>query len=590
MNDSHIMELRANGWVLTWGMGLVLVLAACVSPASLEKHSGDRATVSEQHKSDGHDNHHDITIHAEGPDHRFDMTHSNALHGVFVPHIAPYFRSQVSPRANDASVLFRYVQLMINAAFDAVAPYHPTAVGVYSRMPRRPAGQGAANLYPNIAVMYAGHRSMSYYVPQRTDLWRMQMAAHGLDLDYEAGLDQPCEDGSVEMSGADPARWAAIMAEYDLGPEAADDLATAAAIGNLAAKCVLDGRRGDGFNHFGEQTGGMPMLDPTGYEPVNTPFVLRDPSRWQPLIVRVPAGGGTYAVQHFVTPQWADTEPYAPFNPRDIRVDPPVSSNHENAAAYRQQADEVIAAVANLTDEQKLMAEFFDNKLRGAIFLPTDKNHHNVVDFVQFDFLTQTASFDTGIVVWQEKARYDAVRPVTAIRHLYGDRIIKGYGGPGRGTVDLPASRWRSYVTTADHPEYPSATTAFCASYAQVHRLFAIDHEGKPNLEAADEINEYRGVRPPGSSTYERGITPAEPVTINFDTWTEYENACADARFNTGVHFRAAVEVSIDLGRSVGDAVYPWWKTLMEGSAPIRSPARPLAPDPLRHATNWTGR
>lgn len=584
-----------SSWISAACIGIVvLVVTACQTIPRDEQQAPTTEAVKAGHAHDTHEHvgdTHAILDHREGSDHRFDMSHSNVIHGALVPHIAPHFRQWISPRANDASVLFAFVEVILTAAFDAVVPYHPTAVGVYSRLePRRPAGQGEANLLPNIAAMYASHRTLTYYLPQQTDLWRTQMAAHGLDLDYDAGMDQPCAGGTIEMTGADPARWATMVSEYGLGPEAVDDLATAAAIGNLAARCVLEGRRNDGFNFFGEQTDGLPMLDPTGYTPVNTPFALHDPSRWQPLVVRVPPGGGTYAVQHFVTPQWANTEPYAPFDPREFRVDPPVNSDHTNLSAYQAQADEVIDAVANLTDRQKMIAEFFDNKLRGAIFLPTDKNHHNVVDFVTFDFLTQTASFDTGIVVWQEKRRYDAVRPVTAIRYLYGDRIIEGYGGPGRGTVELPANRWRSYVTTADHPEYPSATTAFCASYAQVHRRFAMDYEGKPDLKAADEIGEYRGVRPAGASTYEPGITPAAPVTINFDTWTEYEDACADARFNTGVHFRAAVEASIDLGRRIGDVVYPWWKSHMDGSAPVRQPAKPLPPDPLLDEPHWTGR
>ena len=63
-------------------------------------------------------------------DHEFDMVHGNALHGVFIPYLAPFIRDEVSPSFNDPSLLFRYVVLLLNGAFDAVAPYHETAVGV----------------------------------------------------------------------------------------------------------------------------------------------------------------------------------------------------------------------------------------------------------------------------------------------------------------------------------------------------------------------------------------------------------------------------------------------------------------------------
>lgn len=41
--------------------------------------------------------------------------------------------------------------------------------------------------------------------------------------------------------------------------------------------------------------------------------------------------------------------------------------------------------------------------------------------FVQADFLANLAAYDAGIVIWQEKARWNAVRPFSAISHIYGD-------------------------------------------------------------------------------------------------------------------------------------------------------------------------
>ena len=34
------------------------------------------------------------------------------------------------------------------------------------------------------------------------------------------------------------------------------------------------------------------------------------------------------------------------------------------------------------------------------------------------------AIFDTMIIVWKEKRRWDAVRPFSAIRYLYGDQVL----------------------------------------------------------------------------------------------------------------------------------------------------------------------
>jgi hypothetical protein len=144
-------------------------------------------------------------------------------------------------------------------------------------------------------------------------------------------------------------------------------------------------------------------------------------------------------------------------------------------AAYAAQANAVIHASANLTDEQKMMAELFDDKIRSLGFstlFAAQSRELSLIEFVQYDFLVNAAAFDTGIVMWREKRRHDAVRPFSAIRFLYGDAPITAWGGPGQGTVtDLPASQWRAYLRVADHPEYPSGSTGFCEAHAQASRL-----------------------------------------------------------------------------------------------------------------------
>ena len=95
---------------------------------------------------------------------------------------------------------------------------------------------------------------------------------------------------------------------------------------------------------------------------------------------------------------------------------------------------------------------------------------------LHLDFVTNLAAFDTGIAIWNEKAKWDAARPFSAIRYLYGDRPVKASGGCGKGTVnDLPASQWKEYLNVADHPEYPSGSTALCEAHAQTARRFLGD-------------------------------------------------------------------------------------------------------------------
>jgi hypothetical protein len=68
-----------------------------------------------------------------------------------------------------------------NAWFDAIAPYHPTAVGVASRLGRRPASERATNRQRNIAILYASYRVLTGLLPKFEAQWREMLSGVGLD-------------------------------------------------------------------------------------------------------------------------------------------------------------------------------------------------------------------------------------------------------------------------------------------------------------------------------------------------------------------------------------------------------------------------
>lgn len=500
------------------------------------------------------------TIATEKAGDSIDLVKDNAMHGIILPRITDWLLVEVSPAYSDAAIIFRYLTLLHNAAFDAVAPYHTTAVGVYSRMEHRPAPESETNLMPNTAVMHAAYRSMLEFAPHRADEWRGMMTAYGLDPDDESGLGLDCAQ--------------------------THDLSSPVAIGNHAAECVLDARRDDGFNHFG--TANIPPFgDTTGYLPVNTPGSLVDPSRWSPLHAfnRL----GVFGVQEFAAPQWANTETYSGLDQRSIRVPPPSSSNHRNADAYQAQADEVIRLQANLTGNDKILTEFFDNKFRDLSHSPALKNIQDVVDYVQLEFLLNMAKFDAGTIIWQEKTRYDAVRPITAIHYIYGEDPVPTSVDANGNEVLVPGNQWQSYLQTADHPEYPSATACFCAAYAEAWRLYSGTDDLPVYTEGDEVVHGYATTLEAGSSRIEPQATPSEDVEVVFDSWSDYEQRCAASRVISGTHFWPAVEVSVDACNTTSNAVFAYWETLVHGTAPIKGPATGLAPDPLLNGPSWTG-
>ena len=491
-----------------------------------------------------------LTQGRETADHQFDMVGGNVLGGVVIPHLSDWLH-EVSPYNNDPTLVLRYTSTLTGVAFDAVAPYHPDAVGMYSRIENRPASESETNLLPNTAIMYATYQFVMSAAPERAEEWRFMMTVHGFDPDDDAGLDLDC---SVEQHLDSPV-----------------------AIGNHASKCFVDAREHDGFNQYGYETPGRPMADTTGYVPVNSPTTLVDFSRWQPTMIMI--SPGTYVGQIFATPQFANTATYSGLDPRTIRVPPPTSSNFENIGEYMAQVNEVLDVSSDLSDEEKATIEFFDNKRRPGPWAVRD---YSMVNSAQLLFLAEMTRHDAGIVGWQEKARYDAIRPISVIRHFYANDTVMSPTTVNLDSPEILGSEWNSYVSTGNHPEYPSVTSCLCSAFAQALREYT----------GSDKIYDFQlpdgtivpgyGIKiAAGSSLWEPGITPASDLLLTFDTWTDFVETCADSRVIAGLHFRFAVDESVKACSAVGTISYDYWKSLVDGTAAPRGPETPLAPDPL---------
>jgi hypothetical protein len=453
-----------------------------------------------------------IALHVTPAEAAFDFDNGNAAIEVVIPSVVPIIFQSVNP--GDASLILRYTTLITNSWFDAIAPYHQTAVGVNSRLGRRPPPE-RTNRNKNIAILYASYRVLNSLFPQSTMNWRTMLTGVGLNPD----------DNSTNKQ-------------------------TPVGIGNSAGNAVVAFREHDGMNQLGDEGGRQfnrePYRDYTGYKPVNTAYEILDPSRWQPSFMT--RGTGIFTIQQFVTPQWRQTVPYSYSNP-DVFVAPiPTKSNVNNLNAYKQQADQVLNVSANLTDAQKMSAELFNNKITSlgfsALFVSQSRNF-TIDQFVHYDFLTNLAAFDGGIATWDNKYRYDAVRPFTAVHYLYGNSGVTAWGGPGKGTVNMPGREWTSYLGVADHPEYPSGSACFCSAHAQASRRFL----GSDNFGWSVPF-------PRGSSVIEPGVTPATDIVIPFPTFTEFENICGQSRLYGGVHFPDAITAGHNLCRPIGDLAY----------------------------------
>ncbi len=434
----------------------------------------------------------------------------------------------------DVTVLHRFIHLSTAAWFDAMAPYHPTAVGVFSRIRRRPSSESTTNRNKNIAALYANYRVIKGVEPGRGTAFRDLMVAIGLDPDDES--------------------------ENPTSP---------IGIGNLAGKAVLARTAHDGMNQLGDEGrtyNGRPYEDYTGYRPVNSAYELRNPSRWQPkhgTHNRRLAGNagdkGIFTVQAFVTPQQRLVRAHTFRDPGSFGLAPPEFSDHTRPRDYKRSVDEILQASAALTDEQKVKAEIFDNKFLGVgISVGAAAQAHGEMDLddlVHLLFGSTVAIYDSLVAIWHYKAVYDSVRPFTAVRHVHGSRRVTSWGGVGKGTVrDMPGDEWTSYLNVGDHPEYPSGSGGVCAAQAQATRRFF-----------DDDVLDWTFRAPAGSTMVEPGLTPGTDLAVHWDTWTEFVRDCAYSRMWGGVHFSKTAERSIPFGEQFGDLAYEFVQRHVRG-------------------------
>ncbi|MEU3794775.1 DUF6851 domain-containing protein [Streptomyces fructofermentans] len=471
---------------------------------------------------------------AEPPPVDFDFDKDNFIRDLIITRAEGIFPEEGVIGPMDATIYIWITTLFQLSWFDALAPYHPTAVGIHSRIDRRPTAEAATNRNKNIAGLYASLRVLEGVFKERVPVMRAGFQAVGLDPD-----------------------------------DRSEDQSTAVGIGNTAGKAVARAHANDGMNHLGNvgrKYHGKPFEDYTGYVPVNSPYKLVNPSRWQPALTphqrRVgggPGDKGIWVIQSFVTPQMGLVKPYTYQDPAKFTVPVPDHSTHTNVRKYKRSVDEILEASATLTDEKKLMAEWFDNKLAGIALAPGAAALSHDLDLDGWCHLyatTALARFDDLIAAWHWKKVHNAPRPFTAVRHVYGRKKISAWGGVGKGTVhDMPADEWSAYLPVGDHPEYLSGSTTLCSAEAQAARRYL-----------GDDVLDWTYDFPAGSGQTEPGIVPAKDTKLHWENWTDFTRDCGNSRVWGGVHFQTTINRSIEWGAQFGDRAHTFVQRYIKGT------------------------
>ena len=388
---------------------------------------------------------------------------------------------------------------------------------------------------------------------------------------------------ALDLLPGDAALFVGVMRSLGYDPnDTSTDVRKPDGIGNVACQGVLNYRHEDGANQLGDEPGGtpgVPYSDYTGYVCINQPMDMRAPfdpgtvknaNHWQQLTYV--DKGGNVVTPNYVAPFWGLVAPFALTSGDQFRYTGKLPKY--GSKAYQKQAQQLIDISANLTDEQKVITEYWAdgpgtesppghwNLIAQAV--SARDGHGNSQKGIDADvkmfFALDNALFDASIAAWDDKRTFDSVRPVTAIRYLFDGKPIRSWGGPYQGTQTIDGSQWLPYqpswFPTPPFPEYLSGHSTFSMAGATILDEFtgSDTYGGSVTIKA-------------GSSFVEPGLTPAKNITLSWSTFTDAAEQAGISRLYGGIHFMSA---NLD-GRALGQrlALQTWLKALtyFDGSA-----------------------
>ncbi|MRI02280.1 phosphatase PAP2 family protein [Kriegella sp. EG-1] len=420
------------------------------------------------------------------------------------------------------TITSRYLGLIFVSIFDAWSRYDEKAIPVYLKnIDRRPIDEHSIK-NKEIAISYAAYGAMSEYYFSDKELFSDFMKKLGLDPNNKS-LDPNTPEG----------------------------------IGNLAAKAVIAARKGDGANQYAEEEGsnGEAYFNYVGYEPVNSADNNVDINRWQPKYFS-DGMGGKFA-PGCLTPFWDKVTPIALKTGDQFRPGPPPLVGSEQ---LENEVAEVVEMQANLTDYQKALVEFMrdgpQSVQQAGHWLKfaqdvSERDSHTLDQDVKMYFYNQVVAMDAFIASWDSKMFYDYARPFALVHEYYTGKIITGWGGEGKGMIEMDGSQWRPYspeiFLCPPFPSYTSGHSTISGGCAEALKLWT-----------GSETFGSEAVLVAGAMTEPEML--GDTITLKFPTFTETAEMAGISRVLGGYHIQADNVAGLELGRKVAHEAWGFYK------------------------------
>lgn len=322
----------------------------------------------------------------------------------------------------------------------------------------------------------------------------------------------------------------------------------AAILGRRIGAAVLSNRRQDGSNQ------------PGGYADTSHYMIapMEEFDAWQP-----DWDEDEDELQMPMTPHWGRVLPFAVMDVVGMRPPaPPVLGSPE----FDAQVQEIIDYSANLTDEQKAIAEYWApfrwaNPTTHLMELTQDISRREGLSFdedIQLFFAFGNAMLDASIAAWDAKYHYNYVRPVTVIQAM-GDEVITAYDERRNQTRQIRARDWEPYLETPPFPEYVSGHSTFAAAWARVMEMVM-------GTEEFDYTGRVYSINEEDSSRI------FNPIELYFPTYRAAAESSGMSRLYGGIHWMAGNREGLNLGYQVGELAVERSRQFIAGDAMTPTP------------------
>jgi hypothetical protein len=241
--------------------------------------------------------------------------------------------------------------------------------------------------------------------------------------------------------------------------------------------------------------------------------------------------------------------------------------------------DVVLNIAQNLTDEEKMIAEFWSGSTPGMMSPPLMsiwlwkeyvRNNPFSCATIMYSLLDLAIHlFEGARVTWAQKYAFMEARPIQEIRRRYSGQQIVSWNGTISGDQWLPY-QLQSFVTPP-FPDFPSGHSHFTQAFANtMNKWFGatitkntVTYDLQTLYSTSFTANQTVAfgdfVLPAGSSAVEPGVTPAAPVTLSFATWQDMADQAGMSRLFGGIHTISAHYASQTTANEVHTRINSSW-------------------------------